>query len=70
MQSAKEVVSLSVTPSGYSMFQELATQLNQLYNTLALPLFNQAWKNLALQLDQVRKKFEMFILYTLRTALI
>ncbi|XP_031841131.1 RAD50 interactor 1 isoform X2 [Nomia melanderi] len=52
MQSAKEVVSLSVTPSGYSMFQELATQLNQLYNTLALPLFNQAWKNLALQLDQ------------------
>ncbi|KZC07326.1 PREDICTED: RAD50-interacting protein 1 [Dufourea novaeangliae] len=52
MQSAKEVVSLSVTPSGYSMFQELATQLNQLYNTLALPLFNQAWKNLALQFDQ------------------
>ncbi|XP_076644100.1 RAD50 interactor 1 [Halictus rubicundus] len=52
MQSTKEVVSLSVTPSGYSMFQELATQLNQLYNTLALPLFNQAWKNLALQFDQ------------------
>ncbi|XP_043262177.1 RAD50-interacting protein 1 [Colletes gigas] len=52
MQSVKEVVSLSVTPSGYSMFQELATQLNLLYNALALPLFNQAWKSLALQFDQ------------------
>ncbi|CAK9833013.1 RAD50-interacting protein 1 [Anthophora retusa] len=52
MQSTKEVVSLSVTPSGYSMFQELATQLNLLHNTLALPLFHQAWKNLASQLDQ------------------
>lgn len=61
MQSAKEVVSLSVTPSGYSMFQELATQLNQLYNTLALPLFNQAWKNLALQLDQVRQNLKRLI---------
>ncbi|XP_076671393.1 RAD50 interactor 1 isoform X1 [Andrena cerasifolii] len=52
MQSAKEVVSLSVTPSGYSMFQELATQLNLLYNTLASPLFHQAWKNLAAHFDQ------------------
>ncbi|XP_076179818.1 RAD50 interactor 1 [Ptiloglossa arizonensis] len=52
MQSIKEVVSLSVTPSGYSMFQELTTQLNLLYNALALPLYNQAWKNLALQFDQ------------------
>ncbi|XP_061942142.1 RAD50-interacting protein 1 isoform X1 [Apis cerana] len=52
MQSTKEVVSLSVTPSGYSMFQELATQLNLLHNTLALPLFEQAWKNLASQFDQ------------------
>lgn len=53
MQSTKEVISLSVTPSGYSMFQELATQLNLLHNTLALPLFHQAWKNLASQFDQV-----------------
>ncbi|KOX69007.1 RAD50-interacting protein 1 [Melipona quadrifasciata] len=52
MQSTKEVVSLSVTPSGYSMFQELATQLNLLHNTLALLLFQQAWKNLASQFDQ------------------
>ena len=52
MQSTKEVISLSVTPSGYSMFQELATQLNLLHNTLALPLFHQAWKNLASQFDQ------------------
>ncbi|XP_031369551.1 RAD50-interacting protein 1 isoform X3 [Apis dorsata] len=52
MQSTKEVVSLSVTPTGYSMFQELATQLNLLHNTLALPLFEQAWKNLASQFDQ------------------
>lgn len=52
MQSTKEIVSLSVTPSGYSMFQELATQLNLLHNTLALPLFQQAWKTLASQFDQ------------------
>ncbi|XP_012148254.1 RAD50 interactor 1 isoform X2 [Megachile rotundata] len=52
MQSTKEVISLSVTPSGYSMFQELATQLNLLHTTLALPLFHQAWKNLASQFDQ------------------
>lgn len=52
MQSTKELVSLSVTPSGYSMFQELATQLNLLHNTLALPLFHEAWKNLASNLDQ------------------
>ncbi|XP_076248930.1 RAD50 interactor 1 isoform X2 [Calliopsis andreniformis] len=52
MQSTKELVSLSVSPSGYSMFQELATQLNLLHSTLASPLFYQAWKNLALQLDQ------------------
>lgn len=54
MQSTKEVVSLSVSPSGYWMFQEVATQLNLLHNTLASPLFYQAWKNLASQLDQVR----------------
>lgn len=52
MQSTKEVVSLSVSPSGYWMFQEVATQLNLLHNTLASPLFYQAWKNLASQLDQ------------------
>ncbi|KAL0121655.1 hypothetical protein PUN28_006867 [Cardiocondyla obscurior] len=52
MQSSKEVASLSVTPSGCPMFQELATRLHTLHNILALPLFNQAWKNLAAQLDQ------------------
>ena len=61
MQSTKEVVSLSVTPSGYSMFQELATQLNLLHNTLALPLFQQAWKNLASQFDQVRYKLQNYL---------
>lgn len=60
MQSTKEVVSLSVTPTGYSMFQELATQLNLLHNTLALPLFEQAWKNLASQFDQVRYKLKNY----------
>lgn len=60
MQSTKEIVSLSVTPSGYSMFQELATQLNLLHNTLALPLFEQAWKNLASQFDQVRYKLKNY----------
>lgn len=55
MQSSKEVASLSMTPSGCSMFQELATRLHILHNVLALPLFNQAWKNLAAQFDQVYK---------------
>lgn len=53
MQSSKEVASLSVTPSGCPMFQELATRLHVLHNALALPLFNQAWKSLAAQFDQV-----------------
>jgi len=53
MQSSKEVASLSMTPSGCPMFQELATRLHILHNVLALPLFNQAWKNLAAQFDQV-----------------
>ncbi|KAM0737544.1 RAD50-interacting protein 1 [Formica fusca] len=52
MQSSKEVSSLSVTPSGCPMFQELATRLHVLHNALALPLFNQAWKSLAVQFDQ------------------
>ncbi|XP_072749487.1 RAD50-interacting protein 1 [Anoplolepis gracilipes] len=52
MQSSKEIASLSVTPSGCPMFQELATRLHVLHNALALPLFNQAWKNLATQFDQ------------------
>lgn len=52
MQSSKEVASLSVTPSGCPMFQELATRLHVLHNALALPLFNQAWKSLAAQFDQ------------------
>ncbi|XP_071578297.1 RAD50-interacting protein 1 isoform X2 [Temnothorax nylanderi] len=52
MQSSKEVASLSVTPSGCPMFQELATRLHTLHSVLALPLFNQAWKNLAAQFDQ------------------
>ncbi|KYN05035.1 RAD50-interacting protein 1 [Cyphomyrmex costatus] len=52
MQSSKEVVSLSMTPSGCPMFQELATRLHILHDVLALPLFNQAWKNLAAQFDQ------------------
>jgi len=55
MQSSKEVASLSMTPSGCPMFQELATRLHILYNVLALPLFNQVWKNLAVQFDQVCK---------------
>lgn len=54
MQSTKEVASLSVTPSGCPMFQELTTRLHAMHNILALPLFHQAWKNLATQLDQVR----------------
>lgn len=53
MQSEKEVASLSVTPSGCPIFQELAMRLNDLQEALALPLFNQAWRNLASQLDQV-----------------
>lgn len=53
MQSSKEIASLSVTPSGCPMFQELATRLHVLHNALALPLFNKAWKNLAAQFDQV-----------------
>ncbi|KAL6261949.1 hypothetical protein P5V15_007033 [Pogonomyrmex californicus] len=52
MQSSKEVASLSVTSSGCPMFQELAMRLHILHNVLALPLFNQAWKNLAAQFDQ------------------
>ncbi|CAL1686469.1 unnamed protein product [Lasius platythorax] len=52
MQSSKEVASLSVTPSGCPMFQELTTRLHVLHNALALPLFNQAWKSLAAQFDQ------------------
>ncbi|XP_015512771.2 RAD50-interacting protein 1 [Neodiprion lecontei] len=52
MQSEKELASLSVTPSGCPMFQELAARLNTLQDILALPLFNKTWKNLAAQLDQ------------------
>ncbi|KAH0947271.1 hypothetical protein HN011_011032 [Eciton burchellii] len=52
MQSSKEIASLSVTPSGCPMFQELAARLHILHNVLALPLFHQAWKSLASQLDQ------------------
>ncbi|XP_015111807.1 RAD50-interacting protein 1 [Diachasma alloeum] len=52
MQNKKEVVSLSVTPSGCPMFQELASGLHKLHQILALELFNIAWKNLAAQLDQ------------------
>ncbi|XP_046814708.1 RAD50-interacting protein 1 isoform X1 [Vespa crabro] len=52
MQSAKEVASLSVTPSGCPMFQELGTRLHVLHEALALPLFHQAWKQLAFQFDQ------------------
>lgn len=53
MQLSKEIASLSVTPNGCPMFQELATRLHILHNTLALPLFRQAWKSLAAQFDQV-----------------
>lgn len=53
MQSSKEVASLSVTPSGCPMFQELAARLHVLRDVLASPLFSQAWKNLAVQFDQV-----------------
>ncbi|XP_032669239.1 RAD50-interacting protein 1 isoform X2 [Odontomachus brunneus] len=52
MQSSKEIASLSVTPSGCPMFQELTTRLHILHNALALPLFRQAWKSLAAQFDQ------------------
>lgn len=55
MQSSKEIASLSMTPSGCPMFQELAARLHILHDALALPLFHQAWKNLASQFDQVRK---------------
>lgn len=54
MQSEKEVASLSVTPSGCPMFEELATRLHDLKDALALPIFNKAWRSLAGQLDQVR----------------
>ena len=53
MPSEKEVVSLSVTPSGCPMFQAIANQLHALKNALALPLFEQTWKNLATHLDKV-----------------
>lgn len=52
MQSSKEVASLSITPSGCPMFQELAARLHLLHNVLALPLFHQAWKSLAAHFDQ------------------
>ncbi|XP_058796896.1 RAD50-interacting protein 1 [Phymastichus coffea] len=52
MQSEKEVASLSVTPSGCPMFQEIVNKLHALKNALALPLFERSWKNLAKQLDQ------------------
>ncbi|KAI4491012.1 hypothetical protein M0802_010515 [Mischocyttarus mexicanus] len=52
MQSSKEVASLSVTPSGCPMFQELGTRLHVLHEALTLPLFHQAWKQLAFQFDQ------------------
>ncbi|EZA50309.1 RAD50-interacting protein [Ooceraea biroi] len=52
MQSSKEIASLSVTPSGCPVFQELAARLHVLHNALALPLFHQAWKSLASQFDQ------------------
>lgn len=52
MQSEKEVSSLSVTPSGCPMFQELSFRLDKLNEILALTLFNRALKNLAYQLDQ------------------
>lgn len=57
MQSEKEVVSLSVTPSGCPMFQELALRLHALHEALALPLFNKSWRNLASQLDLVKIYF-------------
>lgn len=53
MQFQKEVVSLSLSPSGCLMFQELSDRLHTLNQALALPLFKQAWKDLASQLDQV-----------------
>jgi hypothetical protein len=53
MPSEKEVALLSVTVSGCSMFQEIVNQLHALHNTLALPLFEESWKSLALRLDQV-----------------
>ncbi|KAG7210875.1 hypothetical protein KM043_012357 [Ampulex compressa] len=52
MQSSKDVASLSVTPTGCPMFQELASRLHVLHKALALPLFHQAWKSLAAQFDQ------------------
>ncbi|XP_011502922.1 PREDICTED: RAD50-interacting protein 1 [Ceratosolen solmsi marchali] len=52
MSSEKDVVSLSITASGCSMFQEIVNQLHALHNSLALPLFEQSWQNLAIRLDQ------------------
>ena len=63
MQSSKEIASFSVTPSGCPMFQELAMKLHDLQEALALPLFNQAWQNLAEQLDQVRTTKKLIINY-------
>lgn len=53
MQSEKELSSLSLTPSGCTMFQQLSERLHQLHQNLALPLFKQAWQELASHLDQV-----------------
>ncbi|XP_020288667.1 RAD50-interacting protein 1 isoform X2 [Pseudomyrmex gracilis] len=52
MQSSKEVASLSITPSGCPMFQELAARLHNMHNALASPLFIQACKTLAAHFDQ------------------
>ncbi|XP_057323091.1 RAD50-interacting protein 1 [Microplitis mediator] len=52
MQSDKELASLSVTPSGCLMFEELAARLHLMNQVLSLQLFNQAWRNVASQLDQ------------------
>ncbi|XP_074095130.1 RAD50 interactor 1 [Cotesia typhae] len=52
MQNDKEVAYLSVTPSGCVMFEELGSRLHVMNEVLSLPLFNQAWRNVASQLDQ------------------
>ncbi|XP_034939158.1 RAD50-interacting protein 1 [Chelonus insularis] len=52
MQNENDVISLSVTPSGCVMFEELALRLHTLHDALSLPLFNTAWRLVASQLDQ------------------
>lgn len=52
MESLKEIVRPTITPSACPMFQVLITRLHQLQELLAVSLFKQAWCLLATKLDQ------------------